>query len=59
MPNQPKTPLHSFRVETELWEQAKTTAHTNGEALSDVLRAALLRYVRRRRPSDRTRGKSS
>lgn len=47
MPNRPKTPLHSFRVDDELWEAAKAAAEANGEALSDVLRAALQRYVRR------------
>lgn len=49
MPNRPKTPLHSFRVDDELWEAAKQTAAANGEALSEVLRTSLQRYVRRHR----------
>lgn len=45
-PNKPKTPLHSFRVKTELWNEAKEQARANGETIADVLRRALERYVR-------------
>lgn len=47
-PNRPKTPLHSFRVDTELWNAAKERARANGETIADVLRAALIRYVKRK-----------
>lgn len=47
VPNQPKTPLHSFRVETELWNAARDLARENDETIADVLRAALEKYVRR------------
>lgn len=46
VPNQPKTPLHSFRVDDELWEAAKNRAEERGENLSDALRKFLRRYVR-------------
>lgn len=48
VPNQPRTPMHSFRVSHELWTAAKAKADERGEALSDVLRAALERYVKRK-----------
>lgn len=47
MPNQPKTPMHSFRCADELWEAAKSTAEQRGETVTDVLRKALQRYVKR------------
>ena len=47
VPNQPKTPLHSFRVDTKLWNDAKELARENGETIADVLRRALERYVKR------------
>lgn len=46
MPNKPKTPLHSFRVETELWNAAKRRADERGETLADALRKFLRRYTR-------------
>ena len=46
VPNQPKTPLRSLRVATELWEAAKAAAAERGETVTDVLRAALERYVK-------------
>lgn len=46
VPNQPKTPLHSFRVSDELWEAAKKRAEERGETLADALRAFLKRYTR-------------
>jgi hypothetical protein len=47
VPNQPKTPLRSVRVPDELWRAAQGAAEENGEAISDVIRAALDQYVRR------------
>lgn len=46
-PNHPKTPLRSVRVPDDLWHAAQSAAAENGEALSDVIRAALDQYVRR------------
>lgn len=46
MPNQPKTPMRSFRVDDQLWEAAKAAAAANGETVTEVLRHALERYVR-------------
>lgn len=47
MPNQPKTPRKSFRVSDDLWAAALVEADANGESVSDVLRRALERYVKR------------
>lgn len=43
----PGTTLRNFRAEDSLWRQAKAVAAMRGESLSDVLRAALERYVKR------------
>lgn len=45
MPNQPKTPLHSFRVDDELWQQVLDAARANGQTIADVLRSALRDYL--------------
>lgn len=42
-----KTPLRNLRVPDDLWDAAQTVAAERGESLSDVLRAALQRYVKR------------
>lgn len=47
VPNQPKTPMHSFRCRDELWEDAKRVAAEREETVADVLRKALERYVKR------------
>lgn len=47
VPNAPKTPMHSFRCPDELWEAAKVKAAEKDETLTDVLRKALERYVKR------------
>lgn len=47
VPNKPKTPLHSFRVDTALWNAAKEKAQAEGTNLGAVLRAYLKRYVAR------------
>lgn len=45
MPNQPKTPLHSFRVDDELWQQVLDAARANWQTIADVLRSALRDYL--------------
>jgi hypothetical protein len=47
MPNQRKTPTHNIVVRAELWYSALDVAHRRGETLSQVFRAALVRYVKR------------
>ena len=48
MPNQPRpgNPARAVRVEDELWHAAQERAAERGETVSDVIRRALLRYVR-------------
>lgn len=48
VPNQPKTPMKSFRIPEDLYRAAQEKATERGETLSDVVRAALERYVRRK-----------
>lgn len=47
VPNQPKTPQRSFRIPDEVYEAAKAKAAAKGETLTDVVRRALERYVKR------------
>jgi hypothetical protein len=47
MPNQRKTPTHNIVVHADLWDRALAVAHRRGETLSQVIRAALVRYVKR------------
>ena len=47
MPNQPKTPSRNVRVPDDLWHAAQAKAAERGETVSDVVRRALERYVRR------------
>jgi predicted HicB family RNase H-like nuclease len=47
VPNQPKTPMRSLRVADDLWAAAQVKAAARGETLSDVIRKALERYVKR------------
>lgn len=44
-PNQPKTPLRSFRVPDELWMPARDKAHREGITITDVLQRALREYL--------------
>ena len=46
VPNQPKTPTHTVRVEEELWQAALRKAHERGETLTDVIVRALKAYLR-------------
>lgn len=45
-PNQPKTPLHSVRVDQDLWEAVQRIASDRDETVTDVIVRALKRYVR-------------
>lgn len=47
VPNAPKTPLKSFRIPEDLYRAAQQKAAEKGESVSDVVRRALERYVRR------------
>lgn len=40
------TPLRNIRVPDDLWQQAKEKAEKDGTNLTEVLVAALARYVR-------------
>jgi NRPS condensation-like uncharacterized protein len=46
MPNQPKTPISSFRIPSDLKKAVKAKAEAEGRTVSDVVVAALRRYVR-------------
>lgn len=48
VPNTPGTPRRTIRVPDALWDAAAAKAEERGENLSDVLRRALERYVRRK-----------
>ena len=41
------TTLRSLRVADDLWHRAKAVADARNESLSEVIRAALERYVKR------------
>lgn len=47
VPNQPRTPLKSFRIPEDLYRAAQDAAAANDETVSDVVRRALERYVKR------------
>jgi predicted HicB family RNase H-like nuclease len=47
MPNRPGTKGRNVRVEDDLWALAQKRAEERGESVSDVIRRALVRYVRR------------
>lgn len=42
-----QTPRRTVRVEDDLWALAQARAEERGESLSDVIRTALERYVKR------------
>lgn len=46
MPNQPKTPARSIRIEDALWRKAQERAAERGETVSDAIRRFLERYTR-------------
>jgi len=51
MPNKPRpdNPVRPVRVEDDLWQAAKDAAITDGTTVSEVVREALRRYVKRSR----------
>ncbi len=50
MPNQPKTPIRSVRIDDATWQAAQAAAATNGDTMTDVIRRALSEYVTRHAP---------
>jgi predicted HicB family RNase H-like nuclease len=46
LPKHPKTPIHTVRVDAELWEAARAEAARRGETVSDAIRRSLRRYVK-------------
>lgn len=48
VPNTPGTPRRTIRVPDPLWTAAAAKAEERGESVSDVLRRALERYVKRK-----------
>ena len=48
VPNKPKTPTSTFRLDPELMARVKVKAAANGETVTDVVRRALVNYVRRK-----------
>ena len=48
MPQPPKKPVRSFRVEDAIWLEAQRIATERQESLSDVvLRKALIQYIKK------------
>jgi predicted transcriptional regulator len=43
----PKTRHRTIRVPDDLWQHAQAIAKARGETLSDIIRDALRRYVKR------------
>lgn len=48
VPNTPGTPRRTIRIPDDLWDAASAKAEERGESVSDVIRKALERYVRRK-----------
>lgn len=48
VPNQPKTPMKSFRIPEDVYRAAQVKAAERGETLTDVVRRALERYAKRK-----------
>jgi predicted HicB family RNase H-like nuclease len=47
VPNTPGTPRRTIRISDALWAAAVAKAAERGESVSDILRRALERYVKR------------
>lgn len=45
VPNKPKTPVRTVRVEDEIWEPAKAQAKSEGRNLSEVIRELLAEWI--------------
>lgn len=46
VPNQPKTPLRTFRIPDDVYKAAQAKAADKGETVTDVVKRALERYVK-------------
>lgn len=55
VPNKPKTKGRSIRVPDELWQEALSVSHEQGETISDVVRDALQEYVAKNRKAAKRR----
>ena len=53
VPNNPKTPLHSFRVSDEAWKAAQENAARLGENFSEELRKFVDRYAKKKAKGDK------
>lgn len=47
VPNQPKTPVRSVRIDDETWEAIQAEARDRGLYVADVVREALLEHLGR------------
>lgn len=47
VPNQPKTPIKSFRIPDDIYKAAQAKAAERGETLTGVVVDALKRYTKR------------
>jgi len=45
VPNQPRTPIRSFRIPDELYDPALAKAHAEDRTLADVVRELLEGYL--------------
>ncbi len=48
MPNQPKTPMKSFRIPEDLYRAALEKARLEGKSLTDIVRESLESYLSQR-----------
>lgn len=51
MPNQPKTPVRSIRLDDPTWDQVEAEAKRTGQSKSDVIRVALDEHFATQRQS--------
>ena len=49
MPNQPKTPHRSVRLNDDIWENLQAIATQTGLSVSDVIRLALTDFIMKSR----------
>lgn len=49
MPDKPKTPHRTVRIDDDLWKEASDVAAEHGETASDAVRWGLRAYIRDRR----------
>lgn len=48
MPNKPKTPMRTVRIDDVLWRAVQGKAAEEGVSVSDVIRRALARYAKQK-----------